>query len=188
MSKREQGRVLAVQALYQWDLRGEEFDAGAADFLAESTRDSEVFFFARELTFGAHEFAADADRWIMQAAAHWEMKRMAAVDRNILRLAIYEMLGREDIPVRVAIDQAIELAKRFGSAESGAFVNGILDRVLHEACLPGADEQDGEHADAAPAEAVQAGGADRSADVPAAKPSREVAAKRFPDIKDWDEE
>ena len=58
------------------------------------------------------------------------MQRMAAVDRNILRLAIYEMLGRDDIPVRVAIDQAIELAQRFSSAEAGSFVNGVLDKVL----------------------------------------------------------
>ena len=188
MSKREQGRVLAVQALYQWDLRGEEFDAGAADFLAESTRDSEVYFFARELAFGAHEFASEADGWIMRAAAHWEMKRMAAVDRNILRLAIYEMLGRDDIPVRVAIDQAIELAKRFGAAESGAFVNGILDRVLHESCLPGAGDSGGADPGAAPAAPTGASGGDPAADVPAARPSRQAGAKRFPDIKDWDEE
>lgn len=124
--------MLAVQALYQWDLRGQDFADQADAFLAESTGDSEVYFFAHTLVFGAWAFREQADQWIQRAAAHWEMRRMAAVDRNVLRLAIYEMLGRDDIPPRVAIDQAIELAKRFGSAESGAFVNGILDHVLRE--------------------------------------------------------
>jgi N utilization substance protein B len=164
MSKREQGRVLAVQALYQWDLRGEDFSGQADDFLAESTQDSEVYFFARELTFGARRFQAEADGWIQRAAAHWEMSRMAAVDRNILRLAIYEMLGRDDIPPRVAIDQAIELAKRFGAAESGAFVNGILDHVLRDAQSEGAARPAGPAAEA------------------------EAPAGEYPDLRDWDEE
>jgi transcription antitermination factor NusB len=166
MSKREQGRVLAVQALYQWDLRGDEFTDQVAEFLAESTQDSEVFFFARELTLGAWDFRGEADRWIRSTAAHWEMNRMAAVDRNILRLAIYEMLGRHDIPPRVAIDQAIELAKRFSSAESGAFVNGILDHVLREA-RPEAVGVEGP--DGAAAEAGSSG-------------------TDYPDIRNWDEE
>jgi transcription antitermination factor NusB len=167
MSKREQGRVLAVQALYQWDVRGDDFDAQADDFLAESTQDSEVYFFARELTFGARAFRDQADAWIQRAAAHWEMRRMAAVDRNILRLAIYEMLGRSDIPPRVAIDQAIELAKRFGAAESGAFVNGILDHVLREAGV-----------------AHESASAEAPSDTAKAPPSETA----YPDIKDWDRE
>ncbi len=150
MSKREQGRVLAIQTLYQWDLRGEEFSDQADDFLSESTQDPEVYFFARELTFGTWQFREKADAWIRRAAAHWDMNRMAAVDRNVLRLAIYEMLGRSDIPARVAIDQAIELAKRFGAAESGAFVNGILDHVMREALPDLADGHDKDRADRQP--------------------------------------
>ena len=164
MSKREQGRVLAIQALYQWDVRGQDFDDRADDFLAESTQDSEVYFFARELTFGARAFRDKADEWIRRAAAHWEMRRMAAVDRNILRLAIYEMLGRSDIPPRVAIDQAIELAKRFGAAESGAFVNGILDHVLREAAL------------------------DAGSARPAPEAESDHATGEYPDIRNWDDE
>jgi N utilization substance protein B len=185
MSKREQGRVLAMQALYQWDLRGKDFDDQASDFLSESTQDPEVYFFARELTLGAWSFRKKADVWIRQAATHWEVERMAAVDRNILRLAIYEMLGREDIPPRVAIDQAIELAKRFGAAESGAFVNGILDHVLREAkpelagrgqsANTGRPEASGPAAAAAPARPAPKGGA-------------AMAARKYPDIKDWDAE
>lgn len=185
MSKREQARVLAVQALYQWDLRGRDFAEQADDFLAESTKDPEVYFFARELTQGAWAFRKESDRWIKRAAAHWEMKRMAAVDRNILRLAIYEMLGRSDIPPRVAIDQAIELAKRFGTAESGGFVNGILDHVLREA--PIAAEGQAEDA------AGPAGGEEPSSDEarPAGRRQARAAAEQrrpYPDIKDWDEE
>lgn len=178
MSKREQGRVLAVQALYQWDLRGEDFAELADDFLAESTQDPEVYFFARELAFGARAFREESDARIMRAAAHWEMNRMAAVDRNILRLAIYEMLGREDIPPRVAIDQAIELAKRFGAAESGAFVNGILDHVLREAEL--SDGQSGGRA--------AAGKADDPGPGRAGRPATPAAPRPYPDIRDWDKE
>jgi len=177
MSKREQGRVLSVQALYQWDLRGKEFDGLINEFLAESTRDPEVYFFARELTFGAWAFHEQADDWIRKAAAHWEVQRLAAVDRNILRLAIYEMLAREDIPPRVAIDQAIELAKRFGAAESGAFVNGILDRVLREARPDWAPEA---------AERIEPVEHDGLPVGPRSAP--EQAAPKYPDIKDWDEE
>ena len=150
MPKREQARVLAVQALYQWDLRGEEFAEQADDFLSESTKDSQIYFFARELTFGTRQYRERADELISRAAAHGDMSRMAAVDRNILRLAIYEMLQRDDVPARVAIDQAIELAKRFGAAESGAFVNGILDHVLREV-LPAAARERGPGEAAEPA-------------------------------------
>jgi len=151
MLKREQARVLALQALYQWDLRGQEFALVADDFLAESTKDSEVYFFARELTFGAWDGREKSDVLIREAAAHWDVGRMAAVDRNILRLAVYEMTGRTDIPARVAIDQAIELAKRFGAAESGAFVNGILDHILRAAGLAAPDQPTPPPAGASPA-------------------------------------
>ena len=131
--------------------------------------DPEIFFFARELTVGARAFRQEADRLISEAAAHWDMSRMAAVDRNILRLAIYEMIGRDDIPERVAIDQAIEMAKRFGAAESGAFVNGILDHVLRS-CKPHVATDLGD-------DAATGRGAGR------AEPRRD-----YPDIKSWDEE
>ncbi|KPJ72316.1 MAG: hypothetical protein AMK72_10400 [Planctomycetes bacterium SM23_25] len=130
MKRREQARQIALQALYQLDLRGEEFGPQVVAFLRESTRDPEVYFFARRLTEGAWPWHAQADRLIDQAAEHWRIERMAPIDRNILRLATWEICEAPDIPDRVAIDQAIELAKRFSAAESGAFVNGVLDRVL----------------------------------------------------------
>ena len=133
MKRREQARQIALQALYQLDLRGEDFGPEMVEFLRSSTDDPEVYFFARRLTEGTWAWRVEADRLIEQAAEHWRIDRMAPVDRNILRLATFEMCQCPDIPDRVCIDQAIELAKRFSSAESGSFVNGVLDRVLRTA-------------------------------------------------------
>ncbi|MDK1031766.1 MAG: transcription antitermination factor NusB [Planctomycetia bacterium] len=130
MTRRERARQIAFQALYQLDLRGADFEPDLDQFLRESTRDAEVYFFARELAHGAWKFCEQADRHITDAAEHWDVDRMAAIDRGVLRLATYEICQCPDIPNAVAIDQAIELAKRFGTAESGAFVNGILDKIM----------------------------------------------------------
>ncbi|MEK7219778.1 MAG: transcription antitermination factor NusB, partial [candidate division NC10 bacterium] len=88
--------------------------------------------FADSLVRGTLEHGAEIDRLIAVNAAHWSLARIALVERNILRLAAYELLHRHDIPEKVAINEAIELAKLYGSQESGAFVNGILDQIrLH---------------------------------------------------------
>ncbi len=130
MKRREQARQIALQALYQLDMRHEEAGSEIVEFLRESTQEPEVYFFARRLVEGAWGWRAEADKLIREAADNWRLERMAVVDRNILRLASYEIAQCTDIPPRVAIDQAIELAKRFSAGESGAFVNGILDRIL----------------------------------------------------------
>ena len=130
MKQREQARRIALQALFQLDFRGEEFGPETVEFLRASTRDPEVYFFARRLVEGTWAWRAEADRLIQQAAEHWDVDRMVTLDRNVLRMAAWEIACCDDIPDRVALDQAIELAKRFGSAESGAFVNGVLDHVL----------------------------------------------------------
>lgn len=121
---------MALQALYQLDVRGEEFGPEAVQFLRDSTRDPEVYFFARRLAEGAWAWRREADLLIEEAAEHWRIHRMAPVDRNIIRLATWEMCRADDIPERVAIDQAIEMAKEFSAAEAPGFVNGVLDRVL----------------------------------------------------------
>lgn len=130
MKRREQARQIALQALYQLDIRKEELGAEMVEFLRESTSDPEVYLFARRLAEGAWGWRAEADLLIQQAAEHWRIDRMAALDRNILRLAAWEIAQCPDIPARVAIDQAIELAKRFSAGESGSFVNGVLDHIL----------------------------------------------------------
>jgi N utilization substance protein B len=149
MKRRERARQMALQALYQLDVRGEAFDAETVDFLRGSTRDPETYFFARRLAEGAWGWREQADRLIEAAAEHWRVARMAAVDRNILRLATWEICRAPDIPERVSIDQAIELAKAFSTAEAPGFVNGVLDRVLHLAREQGlvAEAQDESDAD-----------------------------------------
>ncbi|MFO8012518.1 MAG: transcription antitermination factor NusB [Phycisphaerae bacterium] len=144
MKRRERARQMALQALYQLDVRGETVGAETVDFLRGSTRDPETYFFARRLAEGAWGWREEADRLIEAAAEHWRVARMAAVDRNILRLATWEICRAPDIPERVSIDQAIELAKAFSTAEAPGFVNGVLDRVLHLAREQGlvAEEED----------------------------------------------
>lgn len=135
MGKRREGREAAVQFLYQLDLNNRELSATARHFWdlrsapgAELPPDKMQNFTA-ELVAGVMEHVAEIDERIKRYAANYELHRIAAVDRNILRLAIFEMLHCPDVPPVVAINEAIEIAKRFGSEESGRFVNGILDRV-----------------------------------------------------------
>jgi N utilization substance protein B len=130
MRKRTAGRILAVQALYQWDLRGAAFLKELPDFLKGSSEDPDVVALAEELFRGCAEHREEIDARLGASAEHYELARMAAVDRAILRLGAYELLHRPDVPPKVAIDEAIRIARKFSTAESGAFVNGILDRVM----------------------------------------------------------
>jgi N utilization substance protein B len=132
IGKRRHARELAVQFLYQFDLSGggdlEEtlryFWQTAEQDISPATRK-----FAEELARGAVAHRAVIDEKISRYAEHWQLHRIAAVDRNILRLAIYEMLFRDDIPPVVSINEAVDIAKKYSTGESGAFVNGILDRL-----------------------------------------------------------
>ena len=128
MRKRTQARELALQLLYQLDLRGEEVVPDLLEHLA-SVPDAEVRDFARELLQGYRERAQEIDRRIEEVARNWQLRRMAVIDRNILRLATYELLHRDDVPPLVAINEAIELAKKYSTKNSGPFVNGILDNL-----------------------------------------------------------
>jgi len=124
------GRVLAIQALYQLDLRGDEFLEEVNAFLRDSAKDGEVLASAEELLHGCVERRDELDARIAAVAEHWDVSRMAVVDRSVLRVGVYELLHRPDVPPKVAIDEAIRLAKKFSGAESSAFVNGILDRIM----------------------------------------------------------
>lgn len=126
---RRQARELAVQFLYQHDVNAAELPEALALFWqTQSSVADKVRQFAEELIRGAAGNQPALDEKIKQYTEHWELGRIAAVDRNILRLAIYEMLFREDIPPVVSINEAVEIAKLYSTRESGAFVNGILDR------------------------------------------------------------
>jgi N utilization substance protein B len=92
--------------------------------------------YAREAICGIEAHQAEIDRIIGERAQGWRLERLHSVDRNLLRLAIYELLYRDDVPAEVVIDEAVELAKKYGTEKSPAFINGILDRVLKERATP----------------------------------------------------
>ena len=123
--------------LYQLDLRGDEILDEITAALAPGSGDPEMTDFAREIVFGVRDKKATIDRQIEEVAKNWQLKRMAAIDRNILRLATYELLYREDIPPLVTINEAIDIAKKFSTKNSGPFVNGILDNIRLRAAPPG---------------------------------------------------
>ena len=136
MRVRTRARELALQFLYQIDVQGPEqreaFDEFLDAELAGKPGASDAKKFARELLDGVLAHRDEIDDLLRKAATNWELQRMARVDRNALRIGCYELLHAEDIPMKVAINEAIELSKRFSTESSGAFVNGILDRIRKE--------------------------------------------------------
>ena len=129
MKKRSRGRELALQVLYQLDLCGPELFDERAAYEGSEERDKESRAFAAELVAGVRAHWAELDTSIRAVAQNWDIARMAVIDRNVLRLGTYELLHCKDIPPKVAINEAIELGKRFSTANSGAFINGILDKI-----------------------------------------------------------
>ena len=127
---RRQARILAMQALYQMDVQGEAFAPDLDGFLESRTENPSVIDYARRLVTGAWAEKARFDRDMTAAARHWSVDRMPGVDRNIIRVALYEMRVCTEPPAKVAINEAIEIAKEFGARESPQFVNGILDAIL----------------------------------------------------------
>jgi len=129
MGKRRKSRELALQALYQVDFHGADASEQLQRFWEEQRLSEELLQFVRDLVEGVIARREDLDRLIDGHSDHWRIHRMSRVDRNVLRIAVYEFLAHPDIPVKVTIDEAIEIGKKFGSSESGAFINGILDHI-----------------------------------------------------------
>lgn len=129
MRNRTIARELALQALYQLDQRGDEIFDEIDSFYKKSTEKPDVYQFAIALTNGCRSHLQEIDEKISGVTEHWELRRMAIIDKNILRLGVYELLYRNDIPPKVSINEAIELAKKFSTKNSGTFVNGILDKI-----------------------------------------------------------
>ena len=129
MGTRRQARELALQALYALDVNHDQAGGNLSSFWENFEASLDVRVFAEELVNGflAHHLLIDA--CIEAHSRNWTIGRMARVDLNILRLAVYELLHRPDIPRSVTINEAIEIAKKFGSEDSPAFVNGILDEI-----------------------------------------------------------
>lgn len=141
MGKRREGREAAVQYLYQVDLSGEKPVNADAFWLLRSGPGkapvpAKTRTFAEQLFQGVLANREEIDGYIKKFTANYEIERLAAVDRNILRLAIYELLHSLDVAPVIIINEAIEVAKKFGSDKSGAFVNGILDRIKGEMGRP----------------------------------------------------
>ena len=138
MSSRRLAREYALQALYSWDLTEREVSRALNDLWASHLEGEGVgarpavtdeVDFALRLCRGVAARREEIDAQIDQASVNWRLPRMPVIDRNILRLAAYELLACHDVPASVSINEAVELAKRFGDKDSKAFVNGILDRI-----------------------------------------------------------
>ena len=136
MASRRLAREQAVQILYQRDLTSCDLEGAIAlywqvegDHPEREPPDPDDLEFASSLARGVAARLDEVDELIGVASINWKVQRMSLVDRNILRVAVYEFIGRDDIPTMVSINEAIELGKRFGTTDSGAFINGILDKV-----------------------------------------------------------
>lgn len=131
MARRSHAREVALQMLYQKDLNPDIDADTVRAMINEQIRDKELRSFAWSLFAGVMESRQHLDQKIESAAENWTLARMAPTDRNALRLGVFELLYT-DAPHRVVIDEAVELAKKFGTAQSSQFVNGILDRIVPE--------------------------------------------------------
>jgi N utilization substance protein B len=132
MGGRRQAREQALQILYQVDLSSASVEDSLRGFWESEPADPDVVEFARILVRGVRNRIEKIDELIGSASINWKISRMSFVDRNILRIAVFEFLEMEDIPAMVSINEAIELGKRFGTSDSGAFINGILDRIARD--------------------------------------------------------
>ncbi len=132
MRRRTKARELVLKFLYQIDITKDRWQEAIIDFWQERDVEEDIKQFANLLIEGTFKQLDYIDSVIANSAENWEFKRMAIVDRNIMRMACFEMLFRPDIPPKVSINEAINLAKKYGDVESGKFVNGILDRIKRD--------------------------------------------------------
>ncbi len=128
---RRAARVLAMQALCQWDVQKDQSAAALEDFLGHAEAEPVASSYARELISGFWNQKEGIDARLSAASPKWDLERMSSVERNVLRVAVVEMLGGA-APPRVALDEAIEIAKEYGGADSPRFVNGVLDHIYRQ--------------------------------------------------------
>jgi len=136
MPSRHKSRELALQMLFQWEVGQHTPAKVVATFLPTHKADDEVKDFARRLFEGTVAEIGSIDPLIGRHAENWKLQRMAAVDRNVLRLAIFEMLNEPETPKAVVINEALELARRFSTPDAVEFANGVLDAVRKSLALP----------------------------------------------------
>jgi len=129
MGKRRRARELALQVLFHMEFNSgdanEAFDLVCACF----SPPEEIRPFSRQLVLGVWEKRSELDALIGRSSINWRLERMSRVDKNILRLATFEVLYMKDIPPKVSLDEAVELGKKYGTEDSGAFINGVLDKI-----------------------------------------------------------
>jgi len=129
MRKRTRSREIVLQVLYQLEIRGTDVIDEVDAFCIEQGKEPEVSDFAIKLVRGCIQEIKEIDKKITDISENWELQRMPVVDRNVLRLACYELFYMDDIPPKVSINEAIDLAKKYSTEKSGTFVNGILDKI-----------------------------------------------------------
>jgi N utilization substance protein B len=140
MSSRRKGRELALQALYQLEINGDASERALHAFWNSFENSLDGKDLALRLIHGVLDHKQEIDDLIREACDHWRLERLSRVDINVIRIAIYELTTPPVLPVEIAINEAIEIARRFGTEESAAFVNGVLDQIAHS--LPGGLRQD----------------------------------------------
>ena len=129
MGNRRKARECALQVLYQMDLSGASSDDALRTFWANFEHSTDVADFAAMLVQGVTAHRDEIDHLIQESSRNWKLDRMARVDRNILRLAVFELMHLPEVPKKVTLNEAIEIGKRYGSEDSSAFINGILDHI-----------------------------------------------------------
>ena len=134
MRKRTLARECALKILYKIEIAKDSVQDSFDDFWLSQEKAEDVRNFAETLVRGTRENVAKLDEVISKYTENWDIKRMAVIDKNIMRLSIFELLYMDDIPAKVSINEAIELAKKYGDVDSGKFVNGILDKVRKQEC------------------------------------------------------
>ena len=143
MRKRTLSREIALQALYQLEVRGDEIIKEIDSFCRKQAKEAEISDFAIMLVKGCFPAIKEIDKKIISISENWDLHRMAVIDRTVLRLACYELLYMSDIPPKVSINEAIDLAKKYSTEKSGLFVNGVLDKVYSRYVKNGEEDQDG---------------------------------------------
>ena len=132
MGNRRKGREFALQILFEIEFSHEKLKQALEVFWNENEASPEIKSFTEDLVSGTLRNASEIDAMIEGSSTNWKLSRMASVDRNLLRQATYELLYLKDIPASVTINEAVEIAKKFGTEESSSFINGILDKIAKE--------------------------------------------------------
>lgn len=132
MGKRRKSREHALKILYRRDITNEDVNEIIRCYWEENKINSDIKDFSEQLVKGTVENIKKIDERLEKTSEHWTLNRMGVIDRNILRMAVQELLYIDDIPVKVTIDEAIEIARKFGTDESAEFVNGLLDKIKNE--------------------------------------------------------